>query len=166
MQIITISIEDLKCENSALRQKSMPYLISGRENLIEIVNRMREELYGKDYGTGLSAIQIGLPVRIFIINLDRSANAEIIAINPEIISTSGRLIRRREGCLSLPNYFGTVARRNNIKFRAQDISGKERVFVRNGYEAAVIQHEFDHLDGVLYWDKMENGKSPQPIKVI
>ncbi|HDZ02285.1 MAG TPA: hypothetical protein ENH52_12675 [Nitrospirae bacterium] len=64
---------------------------------------------------------------------------------------------RNEGCLCLPDYSGPVKRRNKIKFQAYDLHGNKFLYSAMGYEAAVIQHEFDHLNGILFWDHIVSG---------
>lgn len=161
-KIITVNPENLECSDSILRIRSRPTEINTIfiNNLLSI---MIDVLYGVPYGTGISAVQLGIPIRAFIVNLERIPGKEIIAINPTIELLTGPYLARKEGCLSLPNYSGTVKRKNKVTIKALDRNGKEYVYSSKGYEAAVIQHELDHLEGILYWDRMDDGKKPQPI---
>jgi len=128
-----------------------------------VIARLLKTLYSIEYATGLSAIQIGIPVQVAVINLSRIPGNEIILIDPVIVSVSGRLTTRAEGCLSLPHYKGPVTRRNKITIRAFNIEGNEYTLFSAGYEAAVLQHEMDHLSGLFYWDRMAHGLRPEPI---
>jgi peptide deformylase len=87
----------------------------------------------------------------------------MIMIDPEVVSISGRLITRSEGCMSLPDYKGDLTRRNEITIRGYHPQGHEFQISARGYEANVIQHEIDHLNGILYWDRMPDGLRPQPL---
>lgn len=160
--IILVDPSDLECQGSILRQKSKPVKEAGIY-VEDVVHRMLKLLYQSEHGTGLSAIQIGIPARIAIVNLSRVPGQEIIMIDPVVISVTGRLKVRMEGCLSLPNYKGPVKRRDKVAIRAKDLRNKEFEFASSGYEAAVIQHEMDHLEGVLYWDRMPEGIRPERI---
>ena len=159
--IILVSPADLKCDDSPLRLHSGPVAEINDEVRV-IAARMADVLLTKSpHGTGISAIQIGIPLRIVLLNHTRRSGAEIVLINPIPIQIFGRPFQRKEGCLSLPNYHGEVTRRNKIRVRATDLCGQELIYSTSGYEATVVQHELDHLDGILYWDRMTNDERPQ-----
>lgn len=158
--VIEIGLDDLYNENHILRNKSSLVSIHDISSLQSLISNMKKEILLSSHATGISAIQLGIPLRIFVINMDRIENKEIVAINPVILSVSGRMQERAEGCLSLPDYSGKVKRRNKISFVALDMFGKEKRYDCSGYTSAVIQHEFDHLDGILYWDRMEEPRIP------
>jgi peptide deformylase len=104
-------------------------------------------------GLGLSAVQIGVPLRVFIVDLsaiDITAEAKVF-INPEIIETSGSA-EFEEGCLSFPGIYQRLIRPERIKVKALDENGQEFVMEAEGIAARAIQHENDHLDGVLFID--------------
>lgn len=153
-KIVKVDSTDLICPKSLLRQRSV---VSREfdENAASVVRRLASALSQVHYGTGLSAIQIGVPVRIAVISLGRCYGDELVMIDPTLVSMSGRLTRRYEGCLSLPGFKGLLARRNKITVEATDIHGKRYVYSTRGYEAAIIQHEIDHMDGLFYWDRMD-----------
>ncbi len=107
----------------------------------------------KAKGLGLSAVQIGVPLRVFIVDvsaIDISAETKVY-INPEIIETSGSF-EFEEGCLSFPGIYQTIIRPERVKIKALDENGKEFVQEADGIIARAIQHENDHLDGVLFID--------------
>jgi peptide deformylase len=104
-------------------------------------------------GLGLSAVQIGVPLRVFIVDLsalDITAETKVF-INPEIIETSGSA-EFEEGCLSFPGIYQRLIRPERIKVKALDENGQEFVMEAEGIAARAIQHENDHLDGVLFID--------------
>lgn len=160
--IITVVPHDWCCPGSKLRQVSKP-AYGENLNLCAIVNELRSVLQTIEYGAGLSAIQIGIPFRVAVVNITKQPENEIILIDPVIVAATGRLTARSEGCLSLPNYKGKVRRREKVTVKTFSLDGKENTIKSSGYEAAVIQHELDHMDGQFYWDRMENDLRPEPI---
>jgi peptide deformylase len=159
--IIRVNRDDLRCVNSLLRTISRP--ASEQDDIMAIIDRMRYVLSRIEYGAGLSAIQIGIPLRIAIVNIKKTATSEIVLINPTVISLSGRPTYRTEGCLSLPHYKGPVKRKDKISIKTLNLHWQETVLDSRGYEAAVIQHELDHMDGLFYWDRMDFNKFPEPL---
>lgn len=117
-------------------------------------------------GVGLSAPQIGVLKRVLVYeykkpkdSTDKTPNLPLtILINPEIIKTSAKTEVGEEGCLSFPNLFGQVERYKKITVKALGINNKEIKFEAKDLEARVIQHELDHLDGILFVDRLVNPK--------
>ncbi len=112
-------------------------------------------------GVGLAAPQIGTSLRIFIMYLPENKNKireQIIVINPKIISVSKKLERDQEGCLSLPGYIGFVVRPQQIKVEFFNEFGQKCQRTFNGFNARIFQHEYDHLEGILYIDRILNKK--------
>ncbi len=106
----------------------------------------------KANGAGLSAVQIGVLKRVFIAF---DENEEFIEfINPTIIEQSGSCPILEEGCLSVPKYYGLVKRPNIVVVRAYDRFGKEFTRQFTGFSAKAVAHEYDHLDGILFIDKV------------
>ncbi|MAZ30147.1 peptide deformylase [bacterium] len=106
----------------------------------------------------IAAPQIGISKRIFIIedqSTDRDALPSVVAINPEIVKHSKKTHVVGEGCLSVPDYYGLVKRHKNVTLRATDPDGHEFERGAGGLLAQIIQHENDHLDGILFTDRAE-----------
>lgn len=158
-RLITLEPHDLACPDSILRQPSQPAEVPSKTTEA-LVAFLKETLHHIDYAAGISAIQIGVPLQVAIVNIGRVPGNEIILINPVLLSASGRLVKRSEGCLSLPNLKGTVSRRNKIQVETLDLQGNRFILASHGYEAAVVQHELDHLSGIFYWDRMPPGIVP------
>jgi peptide deformylase len=116
----------------------------------DLIDNMFEIMYAED-GVGLAAPQVGISKRIAVVDI-REDN-KIVLINPEIIAEEGKTIME-EGCLSIPGETGDVIRSQKITVRSLDREGKVIEFEAEGYEARAIQHEMDHLDGVLFIDKV------------
>ena len=117
---------------------------------LTLIDNMFDTMYEED-GVGLAAPQVGILKRIAVVDI-REGN-KIILINPEIIEEEGKAIME-EGCLSIPGETGDVIRAEKIKVRTLDKEGKEIEFEAEGFEARAIQHEIDHLDGILFVDKI------------
>ena len=113
------------------------------------------ETMDSNKGIGLAAPQIGKNIRLAIISkeADESLKDDLVLINPKIFSASKDMEIEKEGCLSVPNIEVDVKRHKKIKIRFLDENGKERKLKATGLFARVIQHEIDHLDGVLIIDK-------------
>jgi peptide deformylase len=116
----------------------------------------------KAKGIGLAAPQVGHSIRLCIINLEHLGLPPFALINPKIIKTSWRKVELEEGCLSIPEVFGIVKRPNKVTVKALNAEGDETKFQADGILARVIQHELDHLDGVLFTSKMIKQTSGQP----
>jgi len=110
-------------------------------------------------GIGLAANQVGLPYRLFIINPSADPaekELEQVFINPQIIKRNGSE-DAEEGCLSLPEIYGPVTRAERITVEAFDLSGENFAYELGGIHARVVQHESDHLDGVMFTDRIDAG---------
>jgi peptide deformylase len=112
------------------------------------------------HGVGLAAPQVHESVRIFVAALDTEANEEarppVAIINPEIIPVGVESVDDWEGCLSIPDIRGRVPRAREITVRAFDRAGDRIEMTARDYPARVIQHETDHLDGILFFDRMRS----------
>src|SRR5262245_53248974 len=107
-------------------------------------------------GIGLAANQVDVPLRLFIVNLEAKPDAgeELVFINPVISLPRGGSEEAEEGCLSLPGLYGQVVRPKQVRINAYSLDGKELRFDASGLFARCVQHELDHLDGVLFPDRM------------
>ncbi len=126
------------------------------DTLRSIVGRMFELMY-ESKGIGLAANQVGLPLRLFVVNVSgdpEKKDEEIVFINPAIKNRSGTAVGE-EGCLSLPGLYADVARPEIITVDAFDLDGQPFRVKVDDLPARVIQHESDHLDGVLFIDRID-----------
>jgi peptide deformylase len=120
-----------------------------------IVREMFELMYAAK-GIGLAANQVDLPYRLFVINLESDPSAksnEMVFINPVLRSQHG-MEEAEEGCLSLPNLYGDVRRPERVVLNAFNPSGEEVTMELDGLFARAVQHEVDHLDGILFVDRL------------
>jgi len=122
------------------------------DKLLELIDDMLDTMYDAD-GVGLAAPQVGILKRVIVIDVSEERNKPIVLINPEIIETSGCQIGE-EGCLSVPGKVGVVERPNYVKVKAYDRNMKEFVIEGTELLARALCHEIDHLNGILYVDKV------------
>ncbi len=115
-----------------------------------------------DNGIGLAAPQIGKNIRLFIVKIDDGV--ERVFINPQIVATSEAVCSYEEGCLSIPNLYASVIRPESVKVQYQDKNGRRKVLEASGLLARVIQHEYDHLEGVLFVDRLEEAEKERLVK--
>lgn len=113
-------------------------------------------------GIGLAAPQIGKSIRLCIINLEHMGLNPFALVNPKILKKSWKKIEMEEGCLSIPGIFGMVRRPAKIRVEAQNLKGEKQAFDADGMLARVIQHEVDHLDGILFTSKMSKQTAGKP----
>lgn len=137
-------------KNKILRTKSQKVIDFNNPKLKKIISDIKETLDSTDNGIGLAAPQIGENIRLFI--LSPSLGENTVFINP-VISKSLRQVRVQEGCLSLPKIYGFLKRSKTVKVVAFDENGKKFKLKAEGLLAQAIQHEVDHLDGILFIDK-------------
>jgi peptide deformylase len=131
----------------------------------QLVSDMFETMYEAP-GVGLAAIQIGVPKRVVTVDATRGEEPKqpIALINPEIVWSSGEKIVHEEGCLSIPEYLDEVERAERVKVRFLDLDGKQQEIEADGLLARVVQHEIDHINGVLFIDHLSKLKRDRVIK--
>lgn len=138
--------------NPILRKKAKPVKNVKDPKIQKLIKEMVPTMKKKD-GVGLAANQVGELKRIITVLLKDSC---LVLVNPEITSFSRKKEIDNEGCLSVPGEFGPVKRSCKIKLKGLNSEGKKMKLVAEGLLARVIQHECDHLDGILFIDKLEN----------
>lgn len=125
-------------------------------NILKLLNNMRDTMYASN-GVGLAAPQIGISKRVIIVD---TGDDYLELINPEIIMSEG-IQSDQEGCLSVPGYFGDVSRAHRVRIRALNREGEMIEIEREELAARAIQHEIDHLNGILFIDKATNLKADE-----
>ncbi|BFG26901.1 hypothetical protein CerSpe_131740 [Prunus speciosa] len=128
------------------------------ENLKILVDEMFDIMYKTD-GIGLSAPQVGINVQLMVFNPvgERGEGEEIVLVNPRVSRYSQKTRPFNEGCLSFPGIYADVVRPESVKIDARDINGARFTVNLSGLPARVFQHEFDHLQGILFFDRMSEG---------
>ncbi len=144
----------------SLKQSSEPvaHIDESLQNLIADMFVTMEE----DNGIGLAAPQIGKNIRLFIVKIDDGVQR--VFINPQIVATSEAVCSYEEGCLSIPKMYASVVRPESVTVQYQDQNGRRKILQATGLLARVIQHEYDHLEGVLFVDRLEEEEKQALIK--
>ena len=129
-----------------------------------LVQDLVDTMVAAGHSVGVAAPQIGTCRRVVVVDVSKSKlgrdrnHGLLVMINPEILQESGQETIR-EGCMSVPDYTGNVTRAESIVVQFLDRQGKERVINASGFEAVAIQHELDHLDGLLFLDRVSSLKT-------
>ncbi len=156
-----IWVVERKDEEKFLRKKAAAFDFSNstKKEIQELLRRMRDAM-NKANGVGLSANQIGLPYRVFVAQVpDAQGHLKFYALfNPKIEKPSTKMETLEEGCLSVPETYGPVARHYQLVLNGQDKLGKKVKIKAWGLLARVFQHEMDHLDGKLFIDRATSTK--------
>jgi peptide deformylase len=147
-----------------LRQVSSP-IAQVDDAVRKLSDDMLETMYDAP-GIGLAAIQVGIPMQMLVIDLHKEGEEKQpqIFINPEVLRSSDERSAYEEGCLSIPDYYAEVERPAKVTVKYIDISGKEQIVEAEGLLATCLQHEIDHLNGVLFIDYISRLKREMVIK--
>lgn len=138
----------------ALKAKARRVAPEDRERVAALVPRMFRTMYEAP-GIGLAATQVGENLRLAVVDLQPDEQKQpIVLVNPEIVAIGPDQATREEGCLSLPNIYADVTRPARVTVRFEDETGTRRTLEAEGLLAACLQHEIDHLDGVLFVDHL------------
>ncbi len=137
-----------------LRAKARAVGEGDADRVRALAPRMLATMYAAP-GIGLAGPQVGETLRVIVLDLGKEEErAPIIMINPEVVAESDEAAVREEGCLSIPGHYADVSRPARIKVRWRDLDGARREMEADGLMAACVQHEVDHLDGVLFTDHL------------
>ena len=152
--------------NKILREKSLS-VETVDENLQKLMNDMLETMYAAP-GIGLAAIQVGIPKRIIVLDIapKDSPKNPMFFINPEIIDKSNNNSTYEEGCLSVPGQFAEIDRPDKCHIKYLDYHGLSKEIKAEGMLATCIQHEIDHLEGILFIDYLSKLKKSMIIKKL
>jgi peptide deformylase len=153
MEIITLG-------NELLRQKAVKIEKIDEE----IINLAKEllEILERDKGVGVAGPQVGVMKRIFVVHVQDDVAR--VFINPSILETSHETCKYEEGCLSIPGIYTQVVRPETIKIQAWNEKGRPFTIETSGLLARVILHEYDHLEGVLFLDRLPEKKRDKLIE--
>lgn len=150
------SFEILTYPDPRLKEVSRP-VTEFDENLRAFVDKLETTMDQGPGAVGIAAPQVGELIRVVIVDVSSRKkikhHGRMVLVNPEITEWDGLKVGR-EGCLSVPDYTGNVIRAESIKLNARDVEGNELSFDMNGFEARAVQHELDHLDGLLFLDRL------------
>jgi len=152
--------------NEILRQKSLTVEKVDKE-IQTLMNDMLDTMYAAP-GIGLAAIQVGIPKRVIVLDIEQKEGKKnpIFLINPEIIERSKNNSTYEEGCLSVPGQFAEIDRPEKCHIRYLDYNGEKKEMKAQGMLATCIQHEMDHLEGILFIDYLSKLKKSMIIKKL
>ena len=152
--------------NKKLRQVSLPVEKVGKEEQ-NLMNDMLETMYDAK-GIGLAAIQIDVPKRIIVLDISKRENEKkpMFFVNPLIINKDLNLTTYEEGCLSVPDQFAEIDRPSKCEVEYLDYDGNKKLLKANGLLATCIQHEMDHLEGILFIDYLSKLKKSMILKKL
>ncbi len=154
-----MSVKDIVIYPDARLKETCKKIEDIDANIIEKAKNLLETMRFYSHSVGIAAPQIGELVRIIAINASKVKkgqkvnHGEIVMLNPEILNWQS-IIKTREGCMSVPDYTGNVNRARKVTVKYVDLDGKEQQFDTEGFEAVILQHEIDHLDGILFIDRI------------
>ena len=166
MAIRRILTVDNAADLAVLKKKSLPVEAVTDEHRA-LMDDMLETMYAAP-GIGLAAVQVGEPLRIIVMDLARDGEdpAPRYFVNPEIIEKNDSLAPYEEGCLSVPEIYETVERPDQVHIRYLDYNGNPVDEAADGLYAVCIQHEMDHLEGVLFIDHLSRLKRDRAITKV
>ena len=152
--------------NEILRKKSLP-VENVDKDLQILMDDMLETMYAAP-GIGLAAIQVGIPKRVIVLDIDQKEGQKkpLFFVNPEIIQKSKNLSTYEEGCLSVPGQFAEIDRPDKCHIKYLDYYGEKKEINAEGMLATCIQHEMDHLEGILFIDYLSKLKKTMIIKKL
>ena len=152
--------------NEILRKKSLP-VDNVDKDLQILMDDMLETMYAAP-GIGLAAIQVGVPKRIIVLDIEQKEGQKkpLFLVNPEIIQKSKNLSTYEEGCLSVPGQFAEIDRPDKCHIKYLDYYGEKKEINAEGMLATCIQHEMDHLEGILFIDYLSKLKKTMIIKKL
>ena len=152
-----MAIRNIRVDDDPILRKISRPVTEFNDRLFELLDDMKDTLY-KSGGVGLAAPQVGVLRRVVVMDVSEDRSDYIELINPEIYEEDGSQTGN-EGCLSLPGLCGVVTRPMVVKVKAQNRDGKWCLYKGEGLKARCFCHEIDHLEGVLYKDRLDEGES-------
>ena len=152
--------------NKVLREKSLP-VERVDEDLKKLMDDMLETMYAAP-GIGLAAIQVGIPKRVIVLDIEQKEGKKnpIFLVNLEIVEKSENNSIYEEGCLSVPGQFAEIARPDKCYLKYLDYYGEKKEIKAEGMLATCIQHEIDHLEGILFIDYLSKLKKTMIVKKL
>ena len=146
-----MAIRNIRIEGDPILRKISKPVPKITDRVKILLDDMGETMYAAD-GVGLAAPQVGILKRVIVVDPRDEETGLVKLVNPEIIEADGEQVGV-EGCLSIPEFNGTVKRPEHVKVKYLDEEGNEKTWDAHGFPAVILSHEIDHLDGILFRDK-------------
>lgn len=159
-----MSVQPILCYPHPVLKKVSHAVEAIDDEILGLIDDLLDTMGAGPGSVGVAAPQIGVTLRVCVVDVSASRHGKennhglLVMVNPEIINREGAAIMR-EGCMSVPDYTGDVERATGITLRFQDGEGATREITATGFEAVAIQHEMDHLDGILFLDRIVSLKT-------
>lgn len=151
-----MGIRQLRYDGDEILRKKSKEVEVIDDRIRSLLNDMDETMHSLN-GVGISAVQVGILKRLVVVDINYDGSPSLKLINPVIVKQKGEQICEKEGCLSFPNQYAKVIRPAEITVKALDENGKPITIKAKDLLAECLCHEIDHLDGILFIDKMEPG---------
>ena len=152
-----MALRNIRVDDDPILRKKSRVVTEFNDRLFDLLDDMKDTMYHSG-GVGLAGPQVGVLKRVVVMDVSEDNSDYIELINPEIISVEGSQTGN-EGCLSLPGLCGVVTRPMVVKVKAQNRDGKWVIYKGEGLKERCFCHEIDHLDGILYKDKLDKGET-------
>ncbi len=152
-----MAIRNIRIDDDPILRKKSREVTEFNDRLFDLLDDMKETMYNSG-GVGLAGPQVGVLRRVVVMDVSEDSTDYLELINPQITAVEGEQTGA-EGCLSLPGLQGVVTRPLTVKVKAQNRDGKWCLYKGEGLKARCFCHEIDHLDGVLYKDRLDEGES-------
>lgn len=138
------------------------------DRLSMIIRDLKDTLHSDTLSVGLAAPQIGYPEAVAVVNLNKKeeGSEDLVIVNPRVVDEAGQKDVKFESCMSIPHKRGQVERRKKIKIMYSDEAGRECELEASSFFARVLMHEIDHLNGVLFVDRMEEGQELEETEMF
>ncbi|MDR0218974.1 MAG: peptide deformylase [Enterobacteriaceae bacterium] len=156
-------LEILTVPDTRLKQKCDD--VADVNGIQTLVDDMLETMYHTDNGIGLAAPQVGRKEAVLVIDISPERNQPLVLINPKIVEKERRVVNQ-EGCLSIPGYYADVERFEKVKVEAWDRHGQAITLEREDFLSIVMQHEIDHLNGIVFIDYLSPLKRQMALKKV
>ncbi|MDC9588076.1 peptide deformylase [Xenorhabdus sp. XENO-10] len=156
-------LDILTIPDERLRQKCVD--ITDFDKVQTLIDDMLETMYSTDNGIGLAAPQVGRKEAVLLIDLSPNRDQPMVLVNPKIVEKERRVVNQ-EGCLSIPGYYADVERFEKVKVEAFDRSGKSITVESEDFLSIVMQHEIDHLHGIIFIDYLSPLKRQMALKKV
>lgn len=156
-----MKLELIKYPNPLLSEKSKKITLidaSIRKLAADMAETMKGYGSEEEAGVAIAAVQVGVPIRMTVVRDDDEPDGFFVLINPEVVKGSKQELMDMEGCMSVPQKYGKVARSEKVKVKGQNIDGKRIEIKAEGLMARILQHEIDHMNGLLFLSHVEPGE--------
>ena len=159
-----MAVKNIVCYPDPILKTFCPPVERVDSAILQLIDDLVDTMHAGPGSVGVAAPQIGVALRVCVVDVSKNRHGKdnnhglLLMVNPEILDRKGNAVMR-EGCMSVPDYTGDVERATEVSLRYSEPDGTLREFAATGFEAVAIQHEMDHLDGLLFLDRIGSLKT-------